>query len=275
MILLLILEFILISSDMMRWQPPIFQFYAIVLIYTIKPKYFKYYLIVLLSATYFYSGLNKINLRFINFIWAKSILIDLFGFSSDFAFSKLVKALGFILPIIELFAGLLILSKYRKIGFFTVIGIHVFILLYISPLGLNINSAVWSWNIIMIFYALAFLKQNTIDKPKFKIVEKSWVVLLYVLPILNLFEYYYPYFAFDLYSGSRYYLYVKTTSPDETDVSTLNIDNWSRKNLNVPFTHSHFLFKRFIKSYSKTYPNSNALFEISCYPFKTREKYSG
>lgn len=287
LIILLLFESVLIGSDMMRWQPPVFQFFILTLVYTIKPKYFNFYLILFLSATYFYSGLNKFNLRFINFIWAKSILTDFLGVSPSIAYSKWIKAIGFLIPTLECIAGILIMSKYRKIGLYIIIGIHVFVLLYIGPWSLNINSAVWFWNLIMILYAFAFLSQSTIEKRKIKIVEVFWCILIYGLPILNLFQLYYPYFSFDLYSGSRYYLYLNTVSAKNlylkdlkqeaiynSNTLTLNIDNWSRQNLNTPFTHSLFLYDQFIKSYSKAYPDSEVYFELSKYPYKTKNRYS-
>lgn len=288
LIAFLLAETALQLTDVMRWQPTAFQFYLSFVAFVFQPKKFKFYLLLLLSATYFYGGLHKLNLRFINFTWATDILIGVLNISTDVAYSKFVKAIGFIIPFFEMMCGILILTKWRKWAFYGIILTHIFVLIYISPLGLNHNSAVWGWNVIMVVYALYFLKNPL--KEKLRLKPKAfnffWIVLIYVLPLLNVFEYYYPYFSFDLYSGSRYYIILNAEiqknhnlkpyankSKDETLHLQLNSVKWSLKDINSPLTHNTWLYKKFVEAFEEKYPELEPCYEIQYYPYKTSEVF--
>lgn len=284
--LVLFFESLLMLTDVMRWQPPVFQFYITFLIYLIHPKQFKTYFILLLSATYFFSGLQKFNLRFINFFWSFNILNDFIGIPFEFAFSKPLKAIGFIIPLIEMLSGLFILTKWKKYAFITIIITHIFILTYIGPFNINYNSAVWGWNIIMIGYALFFIRKPMSIKLNFNLRLTAWLTLIYLLPFLNLFEKYYPYFSFDLYTGTKHYFYIfeevekdsplvdyAYTSKDKKLYFDKSVIHWAFDDLNAPFTHDKWLYKRLIHSYNRKYPTSSPCFEISYYPFKTKEAF--
>jgi len=286
LIAFLLAETALQLTDVMRWQPAAFQFYISFVAFVVQPKKFKFYLLLLLSATYIYAGLHKLNLRFINFTWATDILIGLLNISTDVAYSKLVKGIGFIIPCFEMMCGILILTKWRKWAFYGIILTHTTVLLYISPLGLNHNSAVWGWNVIMIVYALYFLKNSRQEKLRLtpKLFNLFWIVLIYVLPILNVFEYYYPYFSFDLYSGNRYYLILNseihenhplklyTNDAKETKSNLqLNTFSWSLEDINTPLTHNTWLYKKFIEAFEEKYPELEPCYEIQYYPYKTSE----
>jgi len=283
-LLLLLVETALQLTDIMRWQPTGFQFYVSFIAYAYKPKKFKFYLLLLLSATYLYGGLHKMNLRFVNFIWAKDMLIGLLNISPDIAYSKIVKAIGFIIPVFEILCGVFILTKWQKQAFYGIILIHITILLYISPIGMNYNSAVWGWNVIMITYAVYYIAKPCLEKFKQKAFSLFWVTLIYILPFLNFFELYFPYFSFDLYTGSRYYLMlnaeVKEDSPlakfaQESSKNTyylhLNTLNWSLEDINTPLTHNKWLYKKFVRSFEQKYPELESCYEIIYYPYKTSE----
>lgn len=280
------IETLLLLTDVMRWQPTEYQFYISFLIYLFKPKQFKTYLILLLSATYIFSGLQKLNLRFINFIWSMSILKDFLDLPYEYAFSKPIKALGFLIPLIEILCGFFMLSKWKKYAFITVIIIHIFILIYIGPFGLNINSAVWSWNILMIAYALFFVFKSSPIRLKHNYLNTAWLILIFIMPFFNFFEKYYPYFSFELYTGSKHFLYINdqfdnnlaladtTITTHKNYYASTKVTAWSFKELNIPFPHDKWLYKRFIKSYRRDYPEASPCFEISYYPYKTKEIFS-
>lgn len=272
----------------MRWQPTTFQFYISFVAFIFQPKKFKFCLLLLLSATYIYGGLHKLNLRFINFTWATDILIGFLKLSTDVAYSKFVKALGFMVPFFEMMCGILVLTKWRKWALYGIILTHIFILLYISPIGINFNSAVWGWNVVMIVYAINFLKNPLKEKlsTKPKAFHWFWIVLIYILPFLNLFEYYFPYFSFDLYSGNRYYLILNTEvkenhvlksyankSKDGTFHLQLYTMTWSLEDINIPLTHNKWLYKKFIEAFEEKYPELEPCYDIQYYPFKTSEVF--
>lgn len=282
LLILVISEFILLSIDVMRWQPTVYQFFLTFIIYLASPKKFKTYLLLLLSATYIYSGLLKFNMSFINFNWSRHILGDFFGLSSQYAELSYVKAVGFIIPVIETLAGILILTKYRRKGFFLIICVHVFILIFLGKLSFTYSFAVWFWNVIMLSLAYIFFTNPKIEKLKFNLLTVSWVVLLFLLPFFNLFEKYYPYFSFDMYSGDRYVLYINTPLEDGTQLETLsNVKNdeylservtvLAYNEMGVPVTHNKWLYSRFIRAFEQKYPELDPCYEIKYYPFNTFE----
>jgi hypothetical protein len=285
LILLFILEFLLCSSDMMRWQPPVFQYLITLAVYILKPKEFKYYLILILSATYFFAGLNKLNLKFINMGWSIVLLKNYFGIPAEIAFNKFVKAVGFIIPITEMLAGLLLLSRFYKYGFYIAIMFHIFILICISPIGFEFSPAIMSWNLLLLFYCFYFLYTQSRLVLKKSLFLAFFTLLIYGLPFLNLIDKYYPYFSFDLVSGTKYYLHLKISNPNavtssdslkkyiDTKTSEIDVNDWCFENLNVPFTHNYFLFDRLISKFEKE--NSKLIFtaETLPYPYKTHVLY--
>lgn len=59
--------------------------------------------------------------------------------------------LGLAIPIIEIALGLGLLLAKKKILFaYLIIGMHIFILIFLGPAGINYNSIIWFWNILMI-----------------------------------------------------------------------------------------------------------------------------
>ena len=138
LLLFLALEVVLTSFDMMRWQPSTFQALLTVTAFIFNKKYFKTLLLLILSATYLFSGLHKLNLRFINIVWCYSILVDFLGISKEIAFMKLTKGLGFLIPLAEIVTGILILTRWRKYGFYLIILTHLFILIMLDLLALTI-----------------------------------------------------------------------------------------------------------------------------------------
>lgn len=282
LILLIAVEILLLSTDVMRWQPTVYQFVLSFIIYAIKPKYFKFYILLLLSATYFYSGLLKFNLSFINYNWSGSILIDFLGVPSHYAYSKPLKALGFLIPIIEVSSGILLLTQWRKKGFILVVITHVFILVFLTHVGFVRGFAIWSWNVIMLIYAFIFIRNPQYEKPKFNLTTTVWLVIIYLLPFLNVFGKYYPYFSFDMFTGDRFYLFINTPSEKDNLMRTYaknkdtfylseSVSLMAFNELYVPLTHSKWLHRRFISAYKRDFPDSSPCFEWSYYPFKTKE----
>lgn len=282
LILFLLLEVFVVGIDMMRWQPAVFQALLTIVAFQFYRKQFKFVLLLILSATYIFSGLSKLNLRFINVVWCYSILIDFLGIAKDIAFLKAVKALGFVVPFIEILSGVLLLTKWRKQAFSVIFLTHLFILVYTGPLGINYNSAVWPWNVLMMAYAFIYMRIDLSFQAKRTSSRLIWILILYVLPVLNFANLYYPYFSFDLYSGPKSYFFIRYEKADDKVLSDyakevshrnyeIDVNGWSFKNLAVPTTHSEFLFRRIAESFKKHYKADSLSFEISKYPYKERE----
>lgn len=113
-VIFLIAESLLLLTDVMRWQPAVFQFFISFIAFLYAPKKFKFYVLFLLSATYFYGGLHKVNFRFINVFWARGMLVEFLNISPEIAYTRFIKAIGLIIPVFEIFCGLLLLTKWRN-----------------------------------------------------------------------------------------------------------------------------------------------------------------
>jgi len=280
---ILFFELLLASFDMMRWQPPVFQFYLTLLIFVFKPKEFKSYLILLLSATYLFSGLNKLNLRFINAIWSYSILIDFLGIAKEVAYLKIIKGVGFIIPMTEIISGILVLTKWRKIGFQVLVITHLFILLYVGPFGINFNEAIWPWNILMLMYCLILSYQEFALTIKRNYFVLAFTVIIFILPLLNFSRHYYSFFSFTLYSGARSFLYINIkddhnhyrayATREKDGFKEINVNEWSYENLNVPTTDDEILHKKIIEAFKTKNPTLLIHPKISHYPYKERKTF--
>ena len=83
------------------------------------------------------------------------ILIRFCGFEANQIQNIVVHYAGLALPIFEILAALgLLFSKSKKLFALLLIGMHIFILIFLSPLGINYNSIVWPWNVLMILYLI-------------------------------------------------------------------------------------------------------------------------
>lgn len=280
---LILLEFLLLATDVMRWQPAVYQYFLSIIIFRFYPKHFKSYLLLLLSAMYFFAGLHKFDLNFINTNWSRTILLRFLEIPYQYINLKAVKAMGFVIPIIEIASGILLLTRWRKKALLLIILSHIFIIAFILKLGSfeNLAFSVLSWNLVLLSYALLYFYY-----PKCKKLERRpaffiWVVLLYILPFLNLFGKYYPYLSFDIYSGAKFVLYLNVKPENANKIGTYtenknttllseNVNLLASNELRVPLTHNQWLYRRFIKSFKRDFPQSTPCFEISYYPFKSK-----
>jgi len=278
--ILVIAELLLLATDVMRWQPTLYQYFLTLIIYLIAPKKFKNYLLLLLSATYLYSGLLKFNPIFIDFNWSKHILVEFIGLPIQYTKLTFIKLLGFIIPVIETLAGILLLTRFRRKGFYLIIITHIFILIFLGKLSFSYSFAVWIWNLIMLLIALVYLFKPKIDKLKINFLTLIWIILIFVLPSLNFFEKYYPYFSFDMYSGDKHVLYINVSLKNNDELINMynNNDDYclnekvtilSYNELGVPVTHNRWLYGRFIKSFARKFPKLEPKYLIQYYPFTT------
>jgi hypothetical protein len=160
---------------------------------------------------------------------------------------------------------------------------HLIILAYIGPMGLNFNEVVWVWNILMIIYLWSLLKNRvpitkTLKHP-FYIITIS---LLCTSPILYPFKLSNPYTSFSLYSGIkvRYMVEIEnlpkalaeSLSLKSTINNKLNLNSWSYSELKVPFSHQYSYFQLVVKQLQK---NDSIIIKSAYqlkYPFRKKEK---
>jgi len=170
---------------------------------------------------------------------------------------------------------------------------HVFILAMITPIGLNYNSIVWPWNVVMIlFLYVNFIESNYVDEPiQFRSLVSGYnclfFIVLGIMPFFNFFGLYDEFFSFNLYSGGTSKLeiclpddstndpkYVPFYSDKPLHCSCENsilIDNWSLKEMNVVVYPEERVYLKIIKKWKKENLDSKATFVIYKYPFKAKD----
>jgi hypothetical protein len=152
-----------------------------------------------LIATYLWSGLQKANLTFAVHVFPW-LLQPLGG---DWA-GRLQRC-WVAAPVVETSVGvLLFFPRTRAWGLAGAAGMHASILLALGPLGQNVNSIVWPWNIWMPIAACILFNRNDAD-----IVRPAWstapgkvaVILVGVMPALSFVDRWDGPLSASLYSG--------------------------------------------------------------------------
>lgn len=219
---LLIVEICTCLFDQNRWQPWEYQYIFIIFIFIVNIRDQKRVTIALtfiLAATYFYSGLGKLNPGFLQTIWTKMILESFLKVPVHIATQHWLHYSGYLVGFTELIAGIgLLFSKTQKVSAGVLIAMHLFILVFIGPIGLKYNKIVWPWNAAMILYLYAvFLRKEQIDIT-FKSIFNGWNKMVFVcwglLPALNFFGCWDNYLSSNIYSGRlpRMVICIKDTS---------------------------------------------------------------
>ena len=159
---------------------------------------------LILISIYFWSGIHKLNIYFIEdtFPW----FIEPFGNISN---SEIQYFLACSVAIIESLIGIgLIFKKTRKGACIAAFGFHVLILFVLSPFGHNWNHVVWPWNLCMIFllYFLFYNDENKIyeysnRKRQFFSSFSIIFALFTVMPLLNFYGAWDEQLSFKMYSG--------------------------------------------------------------------------
>lgn len=288
-----ILEIVACFLDQMRWQPWEYQYLLIFLFYLFyhkNQKQFIWLCMILMISIYFFSGIFKLNGTFLHQIWERMILNRFFEIPSHLNSNPIVHYLGLIFPVIEIVMafGLLLFKNKRPFLLLAILS-HIFVLLFLGPLGLNYNQIVWPWNILMIAmsFLLFYFPSDKIEitaffKYKFNFLA---ITILSILPFLNFFERWDDYLSFELYSGKTKKMIICIENPEvyteleqflNQKKSRINCDNnknidvlsWTFTELNVPIYPQERTFKILKEQWIKKYPNLKSTFWFYQYPFK-------
>jgi hypothetical protein len=249
---------LLVAEDQMRLQPWVYLYFLIFLPFVVSQQSMdasalSRYLQWIFVACYLWSGVHKINPNFIDKTF-QDVVENLFGVS----ISERYKVLGYVIPLIEIaIALLLVFVKTRKAGVLGALGTHLFILLYLSPLGIDRNYVVYPWNVAMMSGVVLLFWRNEetlFAFPKalvWRAFQLGLFVLLFVLPLLNLVGRWDHYLSFSLYADKTHHLFIAI---EETEAKKLNglydkyevklpgvqggriigADEWSMAELHVP-----------------------------------------
>jgi hypothetical protein len=262
--------------DQNRWQPWEYQFLFMLLplVFTRDENRLKTCWQIILVGLYFFSGLSKLNQKFVMQGWNGMILNQWIGYTITKAW---MYRLGYLIPLIEMGAAIaLFFNKSRKTGVLLLCVMHVFILLMFGPAGLHINIVLWPWNMLMpfllviLFYGrqvnYAVLKQK---KPLVWVTVFCW----WVLPWLNLFGYWDDFFSSKLYSGKTQYLFICTSNPHTKKIfagyfaassrssvcdSSISVFKWGIQEMKVPPNPELRIFKKIIQQWEQKYDSTQA-----------------
>lgn len=160
---------------------------------------------LMLVSTYIWSGLLKINRSFVRdgFLYIADPLLQVLPDSVHWVFA----ILAVLVPFLEILFGIgLLFSKTERGCAWGLIAMHLFILAMFGPLGRNMNSSVWPWNLCMIALLwLLFVKHR---EPRS--IAKLWnhsffpqtviFVVYLICPALNFIGYWPDYLSHSLYS---------------------------------------------------------------------------
>lgn len=232
--------------DQERWQPWFYQYLLmLVAIGLDRPETCR----LMIACIYFWSGIQKINPGFAHetFPW---MLGPLGG--------TWLAAMGYVVPVAESAIGIgLVTRRLRSLAVIGAVAMHLFILASIGPLGHRHNVVVWPWNmamavlVVMLFRATPEVGARKMVWGKGMAFQSVVLVLFGVLPALSLVDLWDSYLSFTLYSGNQrngtIYMSdaVAGRLPDEVQevvgvyesewkVDTLDLEEWSYAELNVP-----------------------------------------
>lgn len=222
---------------------------------------------LIVATTYVFSGLQKLNLNFINydFPWIVEPITNAFPAARD-----LLYALGVAAPFIQIGFGVgLLTTKYRMVSLILAVSMHAFILAMFGPFGHNWNNVVWPWTAALAGIDLLLFT----SKQKFSVRGILWgnrhpyhvcvLVLFAILPFLSFFNLWDSNLSSALYSGNlteatiyatdkgrdslpvSIRAYLVHTSPD---TNVLNIQHWAIEDLNVlPYPETR-VYKKIAKA---------------------------
>ena len=266
---------LLVAEDQMRLQPWVYLYFLIFLPFAFSNRpmdtdFMSRYLQWIFVACYFWSGVHKINPNFIDKTF-QDVLEHVFNVSLP----ERYKIFGYVIPVVEIaMAFLLVFVKTRKTGVVVAFGTHLFILLYLGPLGINRNDVVYPWNVAMMAGVVLLFWRNEETLfvfPKamvWRTFQLGSFVLLFGLPLLNLAGRWDHYLSFSLYAAKTHHLFIAI---EETEAKKLNgrydnymvmlpgmgggriigADAWSMAELHVPVYPETRIFDRIARQFCR------------------------
>ena len=221
---------IILLQDQQRWQPWVY-FYFLALVPFVIDSSLRQPIStlicpqVLMIGIYLWSGIHKFNSNFIDLTFT-NILTNFVQIKNEQIINA-VKYVGYLVPLLEvIIAVALTVPKFRKFGVVLVIALHVLILVYLSPFGVNDNTIVYPWNVAMIVLTVLLfykLKNNICDiiygPIRMKLVVAMLIVLVFILPIFNFNNKWDSYLSFSLYSDKilLHYIAIEKTQLEKID----------------------------------------------------------
>lgn len=263
--------FVLILEDITRFQPWVYM-YCLILLSVAFLQHRKgeqnvlFMVRLILAATYFWSGIQKLNHAF-----TVEIFPWLMSPSGLKDFLAMHHRLGYSVSLFEMAAGIFLLFKpSQKYAGIVLIGMHLFLLYLLGPFGNAWNKLIWPWNAALIIILVILIKEKDYPglvlsvSPLYKSVWFfSVMVLTCIMPIFNFIGYWDYDLSESLYSGNdpeAIFYYIKADR-NNMPVSArhaqfyypgskgefLMVDQWALDELAAPVYPQERYFKRIAK----------------------------
>jgi hypothetical protein len=239
--------------DQNRWQPWFYQYLFMMLLIAATPQSPEGEEAalracgLLVASLYFWAGVQKLNPRF----FAEAV--PSLAAELPAALARLATPLGVLVPLTEISAGLLLLTRRgRRVGVALALAMHVCVLLLFFPS--RRNKVVWPWNAAMMVFVLLLFRGGAHGLreflPRRALSPQAAAALFFcLLPLLSLFGLWERYLSGALYSGDTAGAEVRMSEgvasklptqvrlkarPDATGAATLDLNHWSYTELKVP-----------------------------------------
>lgn len=251
--------------DQSRWQPWFYQYLFMLAAFAFtKDEQPLAACRFIMAATYFWSGVQKFNARFVS----ETLPWLLTPFLAP-ELSKEVASWGWAVSFIEAGIGLgLLIPRTRLVAVFAVLGMHASLLYCLGPFGHNWNSVVWPWNITMMALAVILFWQtpnvSVRDILRPATVHGCVVVLLFgVMPAFNFVGLWDSYLSAALYSGNTVdadilvseEVYAKAPAPVQKHIYwngehyEVWLQSWSIEEMNVPPYPARRVFRKIARGF--------------------------
>jgi hypothetical protein len=161
---------------------------------------------LIIGGIYFWSGLQKINVRFFTeiFPWFTEALWKPFGEAG----ASVALSIGLLVPLIEvLFAIGLFTKRGRLLSIIGATAMLLLVLLSIGPAGQEWNSSVWPWNlgiysmVFVLFFSVRVSFGDFIKRQRHNVLAWFVLCIFWIMPAGNLFGITDHYLSWSLYSG--------------------------------------------------------------------------
>lgn len=203
--------------DQSRWQPPFYQYVALLgalscyswrltdsttAVWTLGACR------VIIASTYFWGGIQKLNITFVKqvFPW----MIQPFVASLPAVVRDATAAIGLWAPLVEAGIGVALFTpRYRRSAIVLAIAMHGFVLICLGPLGHDWDRLVWPWNVAMAV-SVAILFVGSDAKTGLQTIRRTWerpvgkllILLFALMPALSFVDRWDAYLSWSLYSGN-------------------------------------------------------------------------
>jgi hypothetical protein len=251
---------VLCFFDQTRWQPWVFQYGFLLATLALfswssddvdGQKRTLNIARLIIASTYIFSGLQKMNLNFVenDFPWLVQPITNVFPSTIN-----LFHYFGVAVPFVQVAFGIgLLTRRYRRASLILAVSMHLFILAMFGPAGLDWNNIVWPWTTAMALFDILLFA----GKADFSFREVMWtrrryhaavLIVFVMLPFLSFPNLWDSYLSAALYSGNLTEAQIYTTDAGKAslpavissrlvrtspDTNVLNIQRWAIEDLNV------------------------------------------